>query len=178
MVNINILLEKVRSTARERAAAVETMLKESGLREQDIAPLVRLQIDQPEPFPNGIPTLAKGVYRRATPMVAARFEYAGRWVEPGREWLGIRDMEKAIKNRRVLSQIESHRRHWAGSAPATFPKERLTLFGIVEGEEENQTYLVWPEDEETESQVWDYSGQHEHRHANLAAYLEWILAAE
>ena len=177
MTDIDSILQEVRSTVGERAAAVEGMLKQSGLRDQDIAPLMQLQIDEPEPYPHGIPTLAKGTYRRPTPMVAARFDHAGRWIEPGREWLGIRDMEKAIKNKRVLSHIESHRRYWAGSAPATVPRERLTLFGIVEGQEENQTYLVWPEDEGTEPEVWEYSAQHEHKHANLAAYLQWILAA-
>lgn len=169
------ILEQLRQTAAARAAALEKLLKESGLDDDAIAPLMVLRIDGPEPFDKGIPTLAKGVYRRPTPMIAARFEYAGRWIEPGLEWLSVADMEHAVADRTVQSSIESHRRHWVGSAPAVVPPERLTLYGIMGEAKEDQTYLVWQEDDSLEPEVWDYSGHNQNIHENIEKYIQWII---
>lgn len=90
----------------------------------------------------------------------------------GEKWLAISEMEKALDNKKLLKSINNTKDHWENSAPSIYPFNQLTLFGIVVGEEENQIYLVWPKNETDEPEVWEYSGLNEHKHENLAQYLE------
>ena len=167
---IEELLQRVADTGPDRIAAVAAMF--SDFEDSDLG---GCQLSDPEPFDKGIPTLAQGIYRPPTPMVAARYAFAGRWMEGEIAWLGVADMEAALSNEELLEDIESKRQHWTGSAPALFPPDRLTLFGTVEEQWEDQWYLVWPERDGKEPAVWVYSGQSEHKHENLAKYLEWQL---
>jgi hypothetical protein len=171
-IPIEQLLQRVADTGPDRYAAVAAMFADEGFEDLDPG---EFELSDPEPFDKGIPTLTRNVYRPPTPMVAARFAFAGRWMEAETAWLGIADMEAVLGNEEVLEHIDSHRQHWTGSAPALFPTDRLTLFGVVEEEWENQTYLVWPERDGEEPSVWVYSGHSEHKHENLAKYLEWLL---
>ncbi len=132
-IPIEQLLQKVADTGPDRYAAVAAMFDDEGFEPDPDG----CELSDPEPFDKGIPTLTRNVYRPPTPMVAARFAFAGRWMDAETAWLGIADMEAVLGNEEVLEHIDSHRRHWTGSAPALFPPDRLTLFGVVEEEWEN-----------------------------------------
>lgn len=129
-----------------------------------------------EPFDIGIPTMAKGVYRKPTPMIEARFKYAGTWESAGlgHTWLDVKDMKKEMDSRAVTRQVELRKADWKNSAPAMFPPERLSLFGL-EREERQETYLVWGEREGEEPQIWAYGEFDEHKFKNLAVFLKKLL---
>jgi len=173
--DVRSLLEEVRATFPARFAATARLLGEAGMDAAAIAELATEVVGEPEPFDRGIPTLREGVHRPVTPMLAARFAYAGTWTQSLQTWLGIADMERAHVDSVVGEHIASHREHWEGSAPARFPSERLSLFGLVDEQPEDQTYLVWPPGDGPEPELWTYAGHHEQRFPDLRHYLRWVL---
>ena len=159
-----------------RAKKTIELLSQAGLTKDVIDQEVRLVISNPESFPNGIPTILKGTYRKPSKMIEARFNFAGSIIDMSEKWLGISEMEKVWSNKRILNHIESHKKFWDGSAPSVFPFKRLSLFGVTIGEEENQIYLIWPKEGSLEEpQLWRYSGQHEHKFLNFVDFLKWIV---
>jgi hypothetical protein len=168
------LLDSVKEAFPDKARKVARGLAKAGMTKEEIGPLEQT-IDPPEPFKSGIPTLKKGVNRKPSPMIEARFKYAGTWKQIDRVWLGVRAMEETLKRRSVQQSFKSMKENWEGSAPARFPAERLSLFAIVDGSDEDQTYLVWPEKDGAEPEIWAYAGQGETKHKNLEQYLKWVL---
>jgi hypothetical protein len=144
--------------------------------QNDFGGLLVQEVRQPEPFENGIPTLKSGVYRQPTPLIEARFKFAGTWTNAGagHTWLSVSDMETAWADNKILEQLYIRQKYWDASAPAKFEWDRLSLFG-VEIDQYEETYLVWAEDESTEPEVYVYSGHQEDRYENLQAYLGYIL---
>ena len=137
--------------------------------QQDLSP--------PEAATAGIPTLDPDVSRKPTPMLRARYAFAGSWTNAsaGQEWLSLADMAKIPRDKKVMKHIRSHRDHWEGSAPAQFEFDRLSLFALSRDNPESHMYLVWPEQEKGEPELWTYSGQSERKFKDLKAYVESIL---
>ena len=121
-----------------------------------------------------LPTFDRSFFRKPTPMLEARFEYAGSCVVGGDIWLSTNEMAKWMRRREILTSHRAKRSDWEGSAPMIFPNDRLTLFGSSEEVPENLTYLVWFQ-EHLEPEVWDYAGYEFHKCANLEDYLRWRL---
>ena len=174
MGKITVLLEKVKNTFPDRARKVAKGLAREGMTKEEIGPLEQ-KIEPPEPIGKGIPTLKKGVYAKPSPMIEERFRYAGTWLQMDEIWLGVRDMEKTVKTKNVQETIKAQKEYWEGSAPMRFPPEKLSLFAIVDGVVGDQTYLVWPEKEGAEPEIWVYAGQSETKYKNLEKYLERAL---
>jgi hypothetical protein len=145
----------------------------------DYGGLLTQQIQLPEQFFTEIPTLKPGAYRKPTPQVFARFQFAGTWINAGigHTWLSVSDMEAAWKNRQILEQVHICQKFWEDSAPAKFEWNRLSLFGIEPNEHE-ETYLVWSEDESKEPEIYLYSGHEERRFKDLQSYLEFWVSQE
>ena len=174
MGKITALLDQIKKDFPAKAKKLAKKLAAQGLSEEAIGS-VEQKIEPPERIKGGIPTLKKGVYRKPSPMVQARFEYAGSWNQMGRVWLGISDMEKTARKRGVRETISALREDWEGSAPSRFPPDRLSLFSVYEELDENVAFLVWPEKEGDEPEVWAYFGQGESKHKTLQRYLEWAV---
>lgn len=177
MQEITELLKQWKSSFPQRAQETADILRDAGLSQEMIDKELKMVVKPPEPYPKGIPTLAAGVYRPPTPMISARFNFAGSIRDISDKWLSVSEMEKVINNRKVMRHIESHRKHWFGSAPAVFSDDRLSLLRLVVGEEENMTFLVWPEATGPEPEIWHYAGHHEAIYQNLKAFLVWIVSS-
>jgi hypothetical protein len=125
-----------------------------------------------------LPTLDKDAYRPITPMLAARFAFAGRWTNARvcETWLDPAGMEKAARKRSFREYHAALREHWEGSAPERLPDTRLSLFAVDADSPDHLVYLAWPVEVDREPAIHCYSGQHENVFRNLAAYLKWMLA--
>lgn len=177
MTAINDMVTRLKETFSERSKKTAAILRRAGLSKELIEKELRLQIGKPEPFPRGIPTLEQGVYRSPSRMISSRFSCCGSIRDMSEKWLSISEMEKIWGSKKMLREIESHKKHWLDSAPARYPKERLSLFGIVVGEAENQTFLVWPLKKGLEPEIWRYSGQNEQKFHDIEEFLDWFTAS-
>lgn len=121
-----------------------------------------------------IPTLKPGVYRDASPMIAARFRFAGTWKNawPGQTWLGIDEIKAAGKNRKILKQLKTRAEYWDGCVSQLHEPYELTLFGI-DLEEMAETYLVWGL--KPEPTIHIYESQHSVHFKDFNAMLLWLL---
>jgi hypothetical protein len=146
---------------------------EQAIAEQGLPETLELHIGRAEPTA-ALPTFDRAVSRPVTPMLAARFAYAGVWRQGLDLWLTPARMAAQTRRRPVRALHRSLREHWEGSAPRLFPDDRLTLFGITEGVEENRVYLVWRADDR-EPEVWRYAGWDVAAFPNLEAFLRWQL---
>ncbi|WP_094108310.1 hypothetical protein [Lonsdalea populi] len=134
--------------------------------------------DSPEPiFQGRIPTLLKGIYRDASPMLIEYFNLYGRWGNATHGiWLSISDMEilwqDVIHDDLIDSikfQAECLRDDWSNNAFGLFKNERLSLFaGSDIGNE--AIFLLWLDDE-VEPEFWVYDANGESRYKNFAEYL-------
>lgn len=133
-------------------------------------------LSAPDPCDQGIPTLAIGVFRAASPQLKDRYAFCGSWtnIAGEQEWLSLADMQGVVQDGRVMRNIVSQKEHWDGSAPWLFPFEQLSVFALDRENPESHTFLVW-KDGEDEPEVWHYSGQEERKHPDLAAYISSMI---
>ena len=124
--DIKSLLDQVQAGFPKMVKEFIRGLKKEGMTEEEIGP-VEQNLKKAEPIKKGIPTLKKGVYRKPSPMVEERFNYAGTWQQIDDVWLGVSDMEKQLKKSGVQETIKAQKENWDGSAPMQFPPERLSL---------------------------------------------------
>jgi hypothetical protein len=134
------------------------------------------QPSKPTQAPTTLPTLKRGSSQPITPLLAARFTFAGRWLHAslGMEWLAPTHLRKAYTDVQIRQQIAIRREHWDGCILAQLPPERITLFGI-DRVEFAEVYLAWKRPG-TEPAVHWYTGQHEYGFANLTKYVEFLLS--
>jgi hypothetical protein len=120
-----------------------------------------------------LPTLAAGGERALTPMLAARFAFAGAWTNAsvGETWLAPAGMLKVARSRAFRDYHAAHREHWEGSAPARFPDERLSVFAVDDANPDHVIYLAWPRQQGREPALYYYSSQHETVFRSLAPFL-------
>lgn len=134
----------------------------------------------PEPSPEQIPTLARGVYRAVSPMLRSRFEAFGRWrLATHGHWLSIGDMAALWDEtddsllREIAEMRNAGESGWPNEASALFRPERLSLFAGSDVSNE-KIYLLWI-DFEDEPELWVYDSNGESRYRDLAAYLQAFL---
>lgn len=124
-------------------------------------------LEPPSGCPLGIPTLERGIYRCASPMLKHRFDYAGSWKDAiySNKLLSIREMESVWTDETVLKQIEVRKDNWDESPPACVRWSDISLFGLnaIECEE---IYLVWTDADEP--YVVEYTANDESRFKNVA----------
>lgn len=168
---IQRLLEGIVADFPRRKQEAEELMKKYGLEEtltQRIKPAERV---------SALPTFSKGVRCPITPMLKARFDFAGSWNNGGDIWLSPSEMERWMNKKSVLVHHRALREEWDESAPMLFPDDRLTLYAVTQGVPENLTYLVWGK-QGGEPEVWSYVGQSAERFSDLEQYLNWCLHRE
>jgi hypothetical protein len=128
----------------------------------------------PESEVSQISTLA-GTRRSLSPMIRARFEYAGTWenVNLDQTWLSLSQIEKVDTNHQALEWIRLRRENWEHCPPANVAAEEVSLFGINPFEPE-ETYLVW-RNNTIEPEVWRFFGADYKMFANIDSFLNYLL---
>ena len=166
---IRRLLDAIRDDFPRFRSAVSRASRDPG-----IAEVMRLVLSPPPRRLSRVPTFEVGVLRELTPMLAARFGYAG-GVRHGLDvWLSLRQMSTWVRRREVRVSHRARRTHWVGSPPNLYPDSRLSLFGVTDGVPQNAIYLVWG-DEGAEPRVWSCSLMSADEFDTLEEYLRWHL---
>jgi hypothetical protein len=168
------LLQKWADSAPQRAERVARELRKVGVDERFIKKMlhVKLKLAKPKALPPELPTFDPKVKRTLTPMLEARFRFAGTLSDDTERWLGPEDMKKLMISAKGLKNFKSFKNHWEGSAPNKFPESRVSLFGVGYIPD-NWTYLVWPASGSKEPALYRYVGQEESIFADLNAFLKW-----
>ena len=161
--------------ARSGMKSIRTLLvrlKERNERE-DFGGTLRQRIMPPDPF-GPVATLDPRISKQLTPMLRERFSFAGEWTNAatGGRWLSLPGMQMLPKQTKVRRQIRLRVENWKQSPVATFPRNRLSLFGIDESECD-ETYLLWSDSKEPE--VVAFYSWEEKRFRDLQAYLEFLI---
>lgn len=170
-MSIHDMLVTYQKVNQKRLIEVHKMLGD-----QTIPPLKQV-VSPPDPASNlEVPTLEPGFYKRMTPLLKSRFEYAGAWKEAdaGHEWLSLKGMEAAIRNPKVLEQIKMRIETWTDSPLARLPASRISLFGLY-GDQSEEIYLIWPLADGDEPQILSYSGNFEAKFSDFAQYLKHLI---
>lgn len=168
---IHALLDAIKADFPRRKKAAEALMKQYGITKS-----LELAVSPPETVVD-LSTFDSKVSRKLTPMLKARFAFAGAWKMGQEIWLSASDITSAVKNKAIKPYHRSLREHWQGSAPMRFADDRLTLFGITEGVPEDLTYLVWESDDE-EPTIWTCEGFDAHTFTTLEQYFTWCLERE
>ena len=134
------------------------------------------RIHPPDHGNSGIPTLEPSVNRKLSPMLRARFNFAGDWENAfiGSTWLGIPSMKSYLRKRSVRKQIAVRGTYWEGSVVARYHPQRIGLFSI-DLDDGSETYLVWPRKDSVEPRLVWYVAQQEHRFKNLKEYVQSFI---
>jgi hypothetical protein len=173
---INVKLQRLVDTYPMRATEVGAILLNSGLKPATIEQLLVLKLGRAANDLSDVAVFQAGTRRPLSPMLTARFSFAGAIHDLSGHMLSISDIDQILGKKRLKAVVDSHRQHWEGSAPATVPPDRLSVFSISNLDDDDLTYLVWANQRSHEPQLWSYSGQHESRYKNLETYLEYLCA--
>lgn len=166
------LLDAWVQLAPRRSAEVARILADAGLDAGAIERSLAVRLAKPDPGWTTLPTFDPTVSRPLSPMLAQRMAYAGTIRDGFEKWLGPKDMQKAMRTRKVLASFEDLEAHWLNSAPARLRRDQLTLFALGD-EPGSVTFLAWPHDAVDEPGVVRYHGQSERVFRNLNAFLKW-----
>ena len=167
---VHHLLDALIADYPRRQAAAEKLIAQMGI-EADLA------FERSEPMPFDVIPFLDGSDRPLSPMLAARFAFAGQLRFGQDVWVTPSQIKTLIQDRDLMANHVARRQHWDGSAPMQYRDAALSVFAYTEGVPEDLTYLVWPSGA-TEPEVWDYSGHQEHRSGNLAEFLQYLLTRE
>lgn len=167
---IHKLLDAIKADFPRRKKAAEELMRRAGIRES-----LELEIF-PAELVSVVPTFDVKISRPFSPMLKARFDYAGSWKTGQDIWLSAAEMPSYLRRRAVRSYHRALREHWEGSAPMTLADRCLALFGVTEGVPEDLIYLAWRKGEK-EPEVWVYEGMESHNFKNLEEYFTWCLEA-
>jgi hypothetical protein len=168
------LLQRLVDTYPQRATEVRQILLQSGLKEAEIAKHLKLKLGRPEPTAQAVPLVAADRSRPPSAMLRERFAFAGAMHDIAGHFLSAKEMADLSKKKRFQEIYRAQAQHWSGSAPATVPPERLSVFSVRSLDDGDLTYLVWPEREGGEPALWQYAGQSETRYAHLVDYLNYL----
>ena len=167
---VHDLLDAIIEDFPRRKAEAEDLMRQIGLDDELVH--VRCEVVQC----NSVPVF-EGSSRPLSPMLAARYSFAGR-LQFGQDiWITPVDVESLLRDREVMASHEALRNHWENSAPMQYGDEALSIFAYTDGVPEDRTYLAWPRHAD-EPEVWDYSGYQERQFSTLVDYLEWELNCE
>jgi len=166
--SILALLNAIKADFPRRKAAAEALMKSVGIdKELDVT------LSAPA-SPKTMPTFVPAIARNLTPMLKARFDFAGLCVFGQEIWLDPIESVSYMNRTAIRRSHSSLRKHWEDSAPMLFGDDQLSLFVATQGVPEDLTYLVWRKDDE-EPQVWECAGHDSRWFANLEAFLRWCL---
>jgi hypothetical protein len=171
---IAALLDQLVASYPTRAQEVKRMLVDAGLTEAQIAKHIKLKVGKRE---TGAPLLSMvevGTTRPLSPMFAERFSHAGAMHDVTGHFLSQKEILGLLTKRLFRSTFEAQRENWDSSAPATIPPGRLSVVSIQSLADGDLTYLVWPNRDGLEPELWQYAGQHEEKHRDLASYLRHL----
>lgn len=146
------------------------------LRDENAKGSMGQRLQPADKVPARVPTL-DGKSRAATPMLRARFAFAGRWTGAllGQTWLSASDMARVQKTRAHRQELTLRRENWARSPVAKLPLERLSLFA-VDVDDGDATYLVWGA-AGVEPRVITFCGGSEARYRDLATLVKTYVGA-
>jgi hypothetical protein len=149
-------------------ATLLALLQRENERENAKGPLTQ-EIRAPEKMPRRVPTLDGGG-RPLSPMLRARFAFAGRWQNAilGQTWLSASEMARAPKTRDLVEEVALRRESWTRSLVSKLPLDRLSLFA-VDVDDGDATYLVWGKG--AEPKVLELCGASEKAYKDFATYL-------
>jgi hypothetical protein len=167
---VHELLDAIIADYPRRKADAQKLIAEMGL-EAD------LTFERSEAIPFDILPCFDGSDRPLSPMLQARFDFAGQLRFGQDVWVIPSQIEDLIQNPDLMANHSALRRHWDDSAPMQYGDAQLSVFSYTDGVPENLTYLVWPSNA-SEPEVWDYSGYQQHRSKHLADYLQYRLTRE
>lgn len=165
------LLDSIKADFPRRKKAAEDLMRQHG-----IGKALDINVGEANKVTT-IPTFDPNVSRQLTPMLKARFEYAGSWRMGQEIWLSASQMASAMRKKKIQRYHLALRENWEDSAPMTYSDDRLSLFEVTEGVPEDLTYLVWKTDS-GEPEVWVYEGFDSHRFKNLEDFFKWRLERE
>jgi hypothetical protein len=167
MNDLSILFDEVRQENRI------LMAKASAVMGEDVSRLLKQIVHPPEPL-YGIPTLEIGNYKRVTPMLKARFEYAGSWEMAlgSQSLLSICEMERLWHDKELISIVKARAEYWRHSPVALYAWDKISVVALGTDEE---TYLIWPDTEGQEPMVYSYLGQIGQPFQNLKELFEVYL---
>lgn len=169
--DIAALLSRLVDSYPRRARELRRDLAAAGLERLDIAQsLVR----KPARPIQSIPLVATGLTHPLTPMILARFEFAAAIHDLEVHLLDPTEMAAVLASEQFLEVFTSQAENWEGSAPASVPPDRVSIFSIQSLDDGDLTYLVWPENSTTEPALWKYSGQSETTFTDLRGYLTFL----
>jgi hypothetical protein len=165
------LLDRIQADFPRVKVAAEALMRQLGLNDS-----LALTVSPPGKT-RSLPTFDPKRRRRPSPMLKARFTYAGTIDYGGDRWLDPAEMEHWMRKRRVSGYHKALRENYEGSAPCVFPDSDLTLLIVTEGVPDNLTYLVWIKSKD-EPEIWSYRGMETYKFKNLASYFTWLLKRE
>lgn len=116
-----------------------------------------------------------GKSRRLSPMLMERFKFCGRWSNANldQDWLSICDAANIDGDVTAQEWIALRTENWDHCPPANVSKNDVAMFGFNPYEPE-ETYLVW-RGEQSEPEVWRFSGLDYKIFDNLNRFLEYLL---
>lgn len=121
-----------------------------------------------------ISTLNKAVKRPLTEMLKSRFLFASKMVIFEYHFFSIEEIDNCLENEDLMDTHQAYKADWEGSAPNSFPDEKLSFFGSSLGFFGDPFYLVWKNDNE-EPEVWIYMGQEEQRYPNIDIFFKEFI---
>lgn len=118
-----------------------------------------------------VPTLSRGDYVHASPMLAERFKFADSWLGPAAlRFYSVHDMARAWASESELhAKIACRRDYWEGALMATLPAKRVTLLAAND-QDSDEVYLLWDEGR-AEPRVVAYFGHSEEESVDLREFL-------
>ena len=161
------ILDSIKADFPNRKLTAETIMRANGIEED-----LQMQIKTPSSV-GMLPTFNSEVMHIATPMLKARFDYAGAWSMAYSIWLGADELGCHMQSQIVQLYHTALRENWDDSAPMKFSDDKLTLFGIKEGVPQDLIYIVWCNGGR-EPEIWMYESYSEHRFSHLVSFLEFV----
>jgi hypothetical protein len=149
---------------------LETLHKRNS--ENDYSGILR-QITSPPEELRPIVTLDSARTRELSPMLKARFSFAGEWqnAAASQRWLSLQQISVVSSCQQIMQQISLRINNWPTSLLSTTPPDSVALFGIDEDEGE-ETYLVWHEG--IEPIIVTYIGNEERAYPDFKEYLLFL----
>lgn len=134
------------------------------------------RIKPPEPIPDVIQTLDPKVSRVISPQLKDWYSKVGAVVEGSWKYLSPSMIKSTVKLAKVKEIVASHREYWDDSAPMIFSDSSLSVFSLIgDISDGDLIYLVWPQEDSTEPELWEYFWQSQTRYKDLCAYVTALM---
>lgn len=114
-------------------------------------------------------------FRKLSPMLKSRFEYASSWKNANldQDWLSLKEISEIYNNEIAREWLNLRRENWSENPPKSISASHCAHFALNPYEPE-EAYFVWIE-EIIEPQVWRYFGADYKMFLNLDRFLEYLV---